>query len=96
MSIMLTDAKHVAIYDSVTDRASGPVFTDEDLANDYLAWLDAKGLDFRRIDNNVHDALYASWFEARLDLETGELVPLTEEERKQEADAMWEEARRSG
>ena len=42
MGVRFTDSEAVAMYDSVTGQAFGPVFADEDEAEDFLTWLGTK------------------------------------------------------
>lgn len=48
MSVRLTSyegvTSKVALYDSTSDTAFGPVFEDEDEASDFLSWLDGVGV----------------------------------------------------
>lgn len=46
MSVRISDAEHVALYDSVTGTAFGPTFMSESDAADFLDWLevDPRGL----------------------------------------------------
>ena len=39
MGVRFTDSENVAMYDSVTGQAFGPVFADADEAEDFIEWL---------------------------------------------------------
>jgi hypothetical protein len=42
MGVRVTDEEHVALYDSVTDTAFGPIFDNTNDADDFLDWLKKK------------------------------------------------------
>ena len=39
MGVRFTDSENVAMYDSVTGQAFGPVFADEDEVDEFISWL---------------------------------------------------------
>ena len=40
MSVQITDSEHVALYDSVSDTAFGPIWDSEEEATEFLKWYD--------------------------------------------------------
>jgi len=50
----VNDGKHVALYDTVTDWAFGPVFGSEEAAKRFLDWAESQGVkdgDVRALNN---------------------------------------------
>ena len=52
MGVRFTDQSHVALYDSVTDTAFGPLFKTWTEAEDFLAWFDDK-VAYRQFEGRV-------------------------------------------
>jgi hypothetical protein len=75
MSVQLTDANAVVIYDSVTGKpiAGLPAFESEEHAQDFLRYL---GYDPRQLDPATADRMHSEWWGKRVDAETGLLRPV--------------------
>jgi predicted RecB family nuclease len=58
MSVRSTNDTAVAMYDSVTGRAFGPIFYSTDELDAFLDWL---GFDPRSVDAAVLETRYAEW-----------------------------------
>lgn len=67
----LTDVDgRVALYDSTSDVAFGPVLQSPEHADDFLAWL---AVDPRAMHSDLLQTKHERWHRARVDEETGEL-----------------------
>jgi len=64
-----SEREHACLYDSVTEFAFGPLFEDEDEAEQFLRWLEAHdGRDARRLsDDDMINMVHA--FRHRTDKE---------------------------
>ena len=58
MSVRTTDSDHVAMYDSVTGRAFGPIFESEENLDEFIDWLED---DLRNLSPKNLDAQYEAW-----------------------------------
>lgn len=74
-----SEARHAALYDSVTGWAFGPAFHDEDerdgrdAAEAFLAWYRTRGgVDLRLLSDTDLSRLYGDW---RRDSERREITP---------------------
>lgn len=63
MGVRITDGDHVAIYDSVTGTAFGPVFGSEDEAQGFLDGLDMDARDYSPDELSVQHGRYVQWLE---------------------------------
>jgi hypothetical protein len=65
MGLKYTTVEHVvALYDSVTDWAFGPIFYSEDAATRFLDWAEAQGVkdgDVRQLSNEELDDLWGRY-----------------------------------
>lgn len=76
MSIATTTTNAVALYDSVTGRAFGPVFECQEHADDFMAWAASEGVGpLERLPLSALSALYTRWFELRLDADGNIALP---------------------
>lgn len=68
MGVRITTAERkVALYDSVTGKAFGPVFDSEEEADSFLNWLDLQGYgDARSLTAATLDEEYAAWSAPRV------------------------------
>lgn len=79
MSILTTDRDNVALYDSVTGTAFGPVFADTEHAEDFQRWAKDRlgpelGYDLRELNAATLASFHRDWFAERCDAETGILL----------------------
>lgn len=63
MGIRITDSDHVAIYDSVSDWAFGPVFDSEESAQKFLNWTveNCYGADLRSMTPSELESVYGRY-----------------------------------
>jgi hypothetical protein len=68
MGVRTTDAEHkVALFDSVTGWAFGPIFEDDEEANDFLSFSEEKeSRDLRQLTEAELNDLYGRWVRDRL------------------------------
>lgn len=61
LGVRITDSTNVALYDSVSGVAFGPIFKDEDEAEDFLAWLTYRKQDDPRnmTPTKLHQAVWS-------------------------------------
>ena len=62
MGVRVTDSEHVAIYDSVTDTAFGPIFGSEADAESFLTYLRARDLDARSLGDTMLEEHQNTWY----------------------------------
>ena len=62
MGVRVSDSQHVAIYDSVTDTAFGPIFESEADAESFLAYLRARDLDARALNDRILEEHQNTWY----------------------------------
>ena len=64
MSIGVTDERNVALFDTVTGRAFGITFQDEDEASSFLAYAGARGIDLRELSYEQIETLHGEFSHA--------------------------------
>ena len=69
MSLQVTDATHVALFDSVTFAPipHAPIFASAEHAEDFAAWAHGEGHDLRRMNAKGMGRLHRFWQDVRLD-----------------------------
>jgi hypothetical protein len=66
MGVRITDDRNVALFDSVTGYAFGPVFESRDDAEDFMAWFGDHPSSLRTTPNSTLEALVHAWHLERL------------------------------
>lgn len=64
MGIRITDDNAVALYDSVSDFAFGPVFPSEEACMDFLDWAPEEP-DLRTLTDPQLEDAFGKWVDAR-------------------------------
>lgn len=60
------DTDKVAIFDSVTETAFGPLFPNVEAADDFLAWLQREdGRDARQLTSQELESIWNRWWDVR-------------------------------
>jgi len=65
VSVRWTEPNAVALYDSVTGTAFGPIFDSSEDASKFLEMLDGEGVDARTLSPSDLDNYFSGWQETK-------------------------------